>query len=59
MSANDTLYTYFYKTNYNMKQLTFIYELFKFILISVPLACLIYLTAVILTEIKNICLKLF
>jgi hypothetical protein len=40
-----------------MKQLIFIYELAKFMLISVPLACCIYLTAVILTEIKQLCLK--
>jgi len=57
MSAKDILCTYIYKTKYNMKQLTFIYELLKFMLISVPLACCIYLTAVILTEIKQLCLK--
>jgi hypothetical protein len=48
------LCTYFYKTNYKMKQLTFIYELAKFMLISVPLACCIYLTAHIYFEIKRI-----
>jgi hypothetical protein len=37
-----------------MKQLTFIYELAKFMLISVPLACCIYLTAHIYFEIKRL-----
>jgi hypothetical protein len=49
---------WFFKLN-NMKQLTFIYELAKFMLISVPLACCIYLIAVVLSEIKHICLKYF
>ena len=40
-----------------MKQLTFIYELLKFILISVPLACLIYLTASTYFEVKRILYK--
>jgi hypothetical protein len=40
-----------------MKQLKFIYELAKFTLISVPLACCIYLIAFLLSEIKHICLK--
>ena len=57
MSAKDILCTYIYKNNYNMKNLTFIYELLKFILISVPLACCIYLTAHIYFEIKRLCLK--
>lgn len=38
-----------------MKQLTFIYELLKFILISVPLACLVYIIAVSLSKIKAVC----
>jgi hypothetical protein len=37
-----------------MKQLTFIYELFKFVLFSVPLACIIYLTAHLYFEIKRL-----
>jgi hypothetical protein len=57
MSAKDILCTYIYKIKYNMKQLTFIYELLKFMLISVPLACCIYLTAHLYFEIKRICLK--
>ncbi len=36
-----------------MKQLTFIYELLKFVLFSVPLACIIYLTAHLYFEIKR------
>jgi hypothetical protein len=40
-----------------MKTLTFIYELLKFILISIPLACCVYLTAIILSKIKQLCLK--
>jgi len=57
MNAKDILCTYIYKTNYNMKNLTFIYELLKFILISVPLACCVYLTAVLISKIKYLCLK--
>jgi hypothetical protein len=41
-------------TKPTMKQLTFIYELAKFMLISVPLACCIYLTAHIYFEIKRL-----
>jgi hypothetical protein len=37
-----------------MKQLTFIYELLKFTLISVPLACIIYLTVHLYFEIKRL-----
>jgi hypothetical protein len=37
-----------------MKQLKFIYELAKFTLISVPLACCIYLTAHLLFELKRL-----
>ena len=37
-----------------MKQLTFIYELIKFMLISVPLACCIYLTANLYFELKRL-----
>jgi hypothetical protein len=37
-----------------MKQLTFIYELLKFMLISVPLTIMIYLTAHLYFEIKRI-----
>jgi len=44
-------------TKPTMKQLTFIYELAKFMLISVPLACCIYLTAHLYFEIKRLCLK--
>jgi hypothetical protein len=40
-----------------MKQLIFIYELLKFMLISVPLAIMIYLTAHLYFEIKRLCLK--
>jgi len=40
-----------------MKKLIFIYELLKFILISVPLACIVYLTAHLYFEIKRLCLK--
>ena len=57
MNAKDILCTYIYKNNYNMKNLTFIYEFLKFMLISVPLACCIYLTAHIYFEIKRLCLK--
>jgi hypothetical protein len=37
-----------------MKQLTFIYELLRFTLISVPLACIIYLTAHLYFELKRL-----
>ena len=37
-----------------MKQLTFIYELLKFTLISVPLAFLVYLTAHLYFELKRL-----
>ena len=37
-----------------MKQLIFIYELLKFMLISVPLAIMIYLTAHLYFEIKRL-----
>ncbi len=37
-----------------MKTLTFTYELLKFTLISVPLACTIYVTAIVLTELKRV-----
>jgi hypothetical protein len=37
-----------------MKKLTFIYELAKFTLISVPLACMLYLTAHLYFEIKRL-----
>lgn len=37
-----------------MKQLTFIYELAKFMLISVPLACFLYVTAHLYFEIKRL-----
>jgi len=40
-----------------MKQLTFIYQLLKFILISVPLGLCIFLTAHLYFEIKRLCLK--
>jgi len=40
-----------------MKQLTFIYELLKFTLISVPLASLLYVTAIVLSQIKQLCSK--
>ena len=43
----------YFKTN-NMKTLTFTYELLKFMLISVPLASLIYVTAIVLTELKRV-----
>ncbi len=36
-----------------MKTLTFTYELLKFTLVAVPLACTIYLTAIVLTELKR------
>jgi|688.fasta_scaffold713279_1 hypothetical protein len=35
--------------------LTFTYELLKFTIISVPLACLVYLIAVSLSKIKQLC----
>ena len=41
-------------TKPTMKQLTFIYELLKFVLFSVPLACTIYLTAHLYFEIKRL-----
>jgi hypothetical protein len=37
-----------------MKQLTFIYELAKFMLLSVPLAIMIYLTAHLYFELKRL-----
>jgi hypothetical protein len=37
-----------------MKQLKYTYELLKFTLISVPLACTLYLTASLYYEIKRI-----
>jgi hypothetical protein len=37
-----------------MKQLTFIYELLKFTLISVPLGCMLYITAHLLFELKRL-----
>jgi hypothetical protein len=37
-----------------MKQLTFIYELLKFILFSVPLGITIYLTAHLYFELKRL-----
>ena len=37
-----------------MKTLTFIYELLKFILFSVPLAIMIYLTAHLYFELKRL-----
>jgi hypothetical protein len=37
-----------------MKQLTFIYELAKFIVISIPLAILLFLTLTIISKIKKI-----
>ena len=38
-----------------MKQLIFTYQLIKFTLISVPLACLVYIIAVSLSKIKAVC----
>jgi|694.fasta_scaffold67860_4 hypothetical protein len=38
-----------------MKQLIFTYELLKFILFSVPLACLVLIIAVSLSKIKAVC----
>jgi hypothetical protein len=35
--------------------LTFTYELLKFTIISVPLACLVYIIAVSLSKIKKLC----
>ena len=35
--------------------LIFTYELIKFTLISVPLACLVYIIAVSLSKIKQLC----
>lgn len=40
-----------------MKQLNFVYELLKFIVISVPLALAIYLTASTYFEVKRILYK--
>ena len=40
-----------------MKQLTFIYQLIKFIVISVPLAALLYVTASTYFEVKRILYK--
>ena len=37
-----------------MKQLTFIYELIKFIVISIPLAILLFITLTIISKFKNI-----
>lgn len=37
-----------------MKQLTFIYELIKFIVISIPLALLLFVTLTINSKFKNI-----
>lgn len=37
-----------------MKQLTFIYELAKFIVISVPLALVLFVTLTIISKFKNI-----
>ena len=34
---------------------TFTYELLKFTIISVPLACLVYIIAVSLSKIKQLC----
>jgi hypothetical protein len=44
----------YYKLKTNMKQLTFIYELAKFMLISVPLACALFITAHLLFELKRL-----
>ena len=38
-----------------MKALTFTYELIKFILFSIPLACFVFIIAVSLSKIKAIC----
>jgi hypothetical protein len=38
-----------------MKALIFTYELLKFTIISVPLACLVFTIAVSLSKIKAIC----
>lgn len=40
-----------------MKTLTFIYEMLKFIIISVPLALVIYLTASTYFEVKRLLYK--
>lgn len=40
-----------------MKQLTFIYEMLKFILISLPLALMLWLTASTYFEVKRILYK--
>jgi hypothetical protein len=40
-----------------MKQLTFVYELLKFIVISVPLAVLLYVTASTYFEVKRLLYK--
>lgn len=37
-----------------MKQLTFIYELIKFIVISIPLALLLFVTLTIISKFKKI-----
>ncbi len=37
-----------------MKQLRFIYELTKFIVISIPLALLLFVTLTIISKFKNI-----
>jgi hypothetical protein len=44
----------YYKLKTNMKQLTFIYELLKFIIISIPLAILLFVTLTIISKFKNI-----
>jgi hypothetical protein len=41
-----------------MKALIFTYELLKFILVSLPLACFLYLTAHLCFELKRIWLKI-
>ena len=40
-----------------MRELTFIYEMLKFIVISVPLALVIYLTASTYFEVKRLLYK--
>ena len=37
------------------EELIFTYELLKFTIISVPLACLVYIIAVSLSKIKQLC----
>jgi hypothetical protein len=44
----------FFKTNTMKEALIFTYELLKFTLISIPLACLIYLIAVSLCGFKKL-----